>query len=128
MADIGRFIGQTPLIRLDHLSTTYHAEVWAKLESRNPGGSIKDRTAWALLKDAEARGLIRPGTVVIEATSGNTGVALAMACAAAGIKLVLFMPEGQSLERNSYFGLTERRSSKRHGKNGLWERSNARKR
>jgi len=103
MADIGRFIGQTPLIRLDHLSTTYHAEVWAKLESRNPGGSIKDRTALALLKDAEARGLIRPGTVVIEATSGNTGVALAMACAAAGIKLVLFMPEGQSLERKQLF-------------------------
>lgn len=103
MAEIERFVGHTPLIRLEGLSTTYHTNVWAKLESRNPGGSIKDRTAFALLDDAIAHGKVRPNTVIIEATSGNTGIALAMACASKGLKLVVFMPEGQSLERRQLF-------------------------
>ena len=94
MADIYPLVGQTPLIRLQHLSNKYGTSVWAKLESRNPGGSIKDRTAFSLLHDAMDKGLIHADTVIIEATSGNTGIALAMACAAMGLKLVVFMPEG----------------------------------
>ena len=103
MADIYPLVGQTPLIRLQHLSNKYGTSVWAKLESRNPGGSIKDRTAFSLLHDAMDKGLIHADTVIIEATSGNTGIALAMACAAMGLKLVVFMPEGQSLERRQLF-------------------------
>lgn len=103
MADVARFVGRTPLIRLTGLSEQYNTAVWAKLESRNPGGSIKDRTAFALLQDALDQGLIRADTVVIEATSGNTGIALAMACATMGIRLVVFMPEGQSMERKQLF-------------------------
>ncbi|MCY0877362.1 MAG: cysteine synthase A [Firmicutes bacterium] len=103
MARVDAFVGNTPLIALEHLSKTYRTEAWAKLESRNPGGSIKDRTAFALLDDAIRRGKVQPHTVIIEATSGNTGIALAMACAARGLKLVVFMPEGQSLERKQLF-------------------------
>lgn len=103
MADIARFVGQTPLVELAGLFERYHTHVWAKLEARNPGGSIKDRTAFALLNDAIARGKVKENTVIIEATSGNTGIALAMACAALGLKLVVFMPEGQSLERRQLF-------------------------
>ncbi|MCY0899910.1 MAG: cysteine synthase A [Firmicutes bacterium] len=103
MARVDAFVGDTPLIALEHLSRLFHTNVWAKLESRNPGGSIKDRTAFALLDDAIRRGKVQPHTVIIEATSGNTGIALAMACAARGLKLVVFMPAGQSLERKQLF-------------------------
>ncbi|PSR20772.1 MAG: cysteine synthase A [Sulfobacillus acidophilus] len=103
MADIGQIVGQTPLVELTGLSAQYGTHVWAKLEARNPGGSIKDRTAYALLEDAKARGRIHSDTVIIEATSGNTGIALAMACAALKLELVIFMPEGQSLERKQLF-------------------------
>jgi cysteine synthase A len=90
-------------MELTGLSAQYHTHVWAKLEARNPGGSIKDRTAYALLDDAQARGLLHTDTVIIEATSGNTGIALAMACAVRHLKLVIFMPEGQSAERKQLF-------------------------
>lgn len=103
MADIARFVGQTPLIELTGLSERYSTPVWAKLESRNPGGSIKDRTAFALLDDAVSRGKVHANTVIIEATSGNTGIALAMACASRKLKLVVFMPDGQSIERKQLF-------------------------
>lgn len=103
MADVGRFVGHTPLIELTALSNRYRTHVWAKLESRNPGGSIKDRTAFSLLDDAVDRGQVTMDSVIIEATSGNTGIALAMACASRGLKLVVFMPEGQSLERKQLF-------------------------
>ncbi|MBX5466435.1 MAG: cysteine synthase A [Firmicutes bacterium] len=103
MAQLEALIGNTPLVRLDEISARFGAEVFAKLESFNPGGSIKDRTAWALIKDAQERGLIRPDTIIIEATSGNTGIALAMVCAILGLRLVVFMPEGQSLERRQLF-------------------------
>ena len=103
MADIARFVGQTPLIELAGLSQQYGTHVWAKLESRNPGGSIKDRTAFSMLNDAMEKGKIHENTVIIEATSGNTGLALAMACAAMKLKLVVFMPEGQSRERKQLF-------------------------
>lgn len=97
------YIGNTPLIRLNHLSDEYGANVLAKLEAFNPGGSIKDRTAWSLVKDAEARGQITKDTILVEATSGNTGIALAMVAAVMGIRLVVFMPEGQSIERKQLF-------------------------
>lgn len=97
------YIGRTPLVRLNHLSDAYGATVLAKLESFNPGGSIKDRTAWSLIKDAESRGQIHQDTVLIEATSGNTGIALAMVAAVMGLRLVVFMPEGQSMERKQLF-------------------------
>ncbi|PSR28046.1 MAG: cysteine synthase A, partial [Sulfobacillus benefaciens] len=97
------FIGRTPLVRLEHLSRTYQAEVYAKLEFFNPAGSIKDRTAWSLVQDAMRRGQIQSDTVLIEATSGNTGIALAMIAAVMGLKLVIFMPEGQSMERKQLF-------------------------
>ncbi len=96
-------IGHTPLIRLNHLSDEYGATVLAKLEAFNPGGSIKDRTAWSLIKDAEERGQIAEDTILVEATSGNTGIALAMVAAVMGIRLVVFMPEGQSMERKQLF-------------------------
>lgn len=97
-------IGGTPVVHLTRLSEQTGATVWAKLERNNPGGSVKDRTAWALIADAEERGLIRPGrTTLVEATSGNTGIALAMLAAARGYKLVLVMPEGQSIERKQLF-------------------------
>jgi len=96
-------VGRTPLVPLGGLSRETGAEVWAKVERQNPGGSVKDRTAWALIQDAEQRGVIQPGSVLVEATSGNTGIALAMLAAARGYRLVLVMPEGQSVERKQLF-------------------------
>ncbi len=96
-------VGKTPMVPLTTLSQETGASVWAKLERQNPGGSVKDRTAWALIQDAEERGRIHPGSVLVEATSGNTGIALAMLAAARGYRLVLVMPEGQSIERRQLF-------------------------
>jgi cysteine synthase len=92
-------IGRTPLVRTPRLSAGLHADVLFKLESFNPMSSVKDRIGRAMIEDALARGLIREGTVVIEPTSGNTGVGLAFVCAAKGIPLVLTMPETMSIER-----------------------------
>ena len=92
-------IGKTPLVRLSRITRNCVAQVLAKLESKNPMGSIKDRVAWAMVKDAEERGLLRSGSVVIEPTSGNTGIGLALVCAVRGYRLVLTMPETMSLER-----------------------------
>jgi cysteine synthase len=91
-------IGSTPHVRIHRL---YDAgiEVWVKLERANPGGSIKDRIALAMIEDAEARGMLQPGSVVIEPTSGNTGIGLAMVCAVKGYRLILVMPESFSIER-----------------------------
>jgi cysteine synthase A len=101
---ITELVGGTPLVRLDRLSRETGAEVFAKLERNNPGGSVKDRTAWALIRDAEERGLITPGrSTLIEATSGNTGIALAMIAAERGYRMILVMPEGQSIERKQLF-------------------------
>jgi len=91
-------IGRTPIVRLHRLAPE-HATVYAKVESFNPGGSVKDRLALAIILDAEARGQLKPGDTVIEATSGNTGVALAMVCAARGYKFVATMSETFSIER-----------------------------
>ncbi|MBL8279926.1 MAG: cysteine synthase A [Pelomonas sp.] len=90
-------IGNTPHIRLQRLFGG--AEVWVKSERSNPGGSIKDRIALAMIEDAEARGLLKPGGTIIEPTSGNTGVGLAMVAAVKGYKLILVMPDSMSVER-----------------------------
>lgn len=90
-------IGNTPHIRLQRLFAG--AEVWVKSERNNPGGSIKDRIALAMVEDAEARGLLKPGGTIIEPTSGNTGVGLAMVAAVKGYRLILVMPDSMSIER-----------------------------
>ena len=91
-------IGRTPVVRLARISPPRVA-LYAKVESFNPGGSVKDRLAIAIILDAEARGLLKPGDTVVEATSGNTGVALAMVCAARGYKFVAVMADSFSIER-----------------------------
>ena len=91
-------IGCTPVVRL-HRIAPRNVTVYAKVESFNPGGSVKDRLAIAIILDAEARGLLKPGDTVVEATSGNTGVALAMVCAARGYRFVATMSETFSVER-----------------------------
>lgn len=90
-------IGNTPHIRLSRLFPEH--EVWMKLEKNNPGGSIKDRIALSMIEDAEKRGLLREGSVIIEPTSGNTGIGLAMAGAVKGYRVILVMPESMSMER-----------------------------
>jgi cysteine synthase B len=97
--DIVQSIGNTPLIELKRLSPKPGVRIWAKLESRNPTGSIKDRVARALIEDAEARGLIGPGQVILEPTSGNTGISLAMICSRKGYPLKVVMPDNVTPER-----------------------------
>jgi cysteine synthase A len=92
-------VGGTPLVRLRRLPGAGSAAVLAKLEAANPGGSIKDRIALAMIEDAERRGVLRPGATVVEPTSGNTGIGLAMVAAVKGYRLVLTMPEDMSEER-----------------------------
>jgi cysteine synthase A len=97
--DAAELIGKTPLVRLARLSPPDGAVIYAKLESQNPGGSIKDRPASAMIAAAEKAGQIRTGATIIEATSGNTGISLAMIAAARGYRCVLVMPEDMSVER-----------------------------
>ncbi|MEI2783199.1 MAG: cysteine synthase A [Candidatus Competibacter sp.] len=95
-------IGNTPHVRINRLFSDRSVEVWMKQERTNPGGSIKDRIGLAMVEDAERRGTLKPNTVIIEPTSGNTGIALALVSAAKGYRLILTMPESMSLERRRY--------------------------
>src|SRR4051812_26276497 len=96
--DITQTIGRTPVVRLNRLAPA-GVSVFVKVEAFNPGGSVKDRLALAIVLDAERRGALKPGQTVVEMTSGNTGVALAMVCAARGYPFIAFMPESFSVER-----------------------------
>lgn len=98
-ADVTRLIGNTPLIRLNRLVGPEMAEVCLKLESFNPGGSVKDRPALSMVEAAEAAGLLGAGSIIVEPTSGNTGIGLAMVAAARGYRAVIIMPEHASKER-----------------------------
>ncbi|QIC15545.1 cysteine synthase CysM [Providencia vermicola] len=101
MATLEQFIGNTPLVKLQRLTEGMDAEIWVKLEGNNPAGSVKDRAAYSMITEAEKRGEIKPGDTLIEATSGNTGIALAMIAAVKGYHLKLLMPENMSKERQA---------------------------
>lgn len=100
-ATLEQFVGNTPLVRLKRLAGKTTNAVFGKLEGNNPAGSVKDRPALSMIQDAERRGEITPGDTLIEATSGNTGIALAMVAAMKGYRMVLIMPEHMSLERRT---------------------------
>lgn len=97
--DIAATVGRTPMVELRRIGAGLPARIVAKLESRNPCGSVKDRIGVSMIEDAERRGDLRPGTTIVECTSGNTGIALAFLCAARGYRLILTMPERMSAER-----------------------------
>ncbi len=99
--DITQLIGSTPMVRLNKLAGTGMAEVLVKLEAFNPGGSVKDRIALSMILAAEADGRLQPGATIVEPTSGNTGIGLAMLAAARGYRLIIVMPDTMSAERRS---------------------------
>jgi len=104
-ADITKTVGNTPLVRLARLAEGLDADVVAKVESFNPLSSVKDRIGVAMIEDAESKGLIKTGAVIVEPTSGNTGIALAFVCAARGYRLILTMPDTMSVERRQLLGV-----------------------
>ncbi|MBI5789515.1 MAG: cysteine synthase A [Candidatus Schekmanbacteria bacterium] len=98
-ANVLEMIGKTPMVKLNRVVTPNMADVYAKIEARNPGGSVKDRICYSMIKDAEEKGLIKKDTIIVEPTSGNTGIGLAMVAAVRGYRLILTMPETMSMER-----------------------------
>ena len=119
-------IGNTPHVRINRLFGQTH-EVWMKLERANPGASIKDRIALAMVEDAEKRGLLKKGSVIVEPTSGNTGIGLAMVAAVKGYKLILVMPESMSVERRrimAAYGATFELTPREVGMKGAMARAN----
>lgn len=124
-ANILETIGRTPHVRLNKLFPDH--EVWIKLEKNNPGGSIKDRIALAMITDAEEKGLLFPGSVIIEPTSGNTGIGLALVAAVKGYPLTLVMPESMSIERRrlmSLYGAAFVLTPREKGMKGAIEKAN----
>lgn len=97
-------IGNTPVVKLSRLFENRH--VWVKLERNNPGNSIKDRISLAMIEDAEKKGILKPDSVIIEPTSGNTGIGLALVAAVKGYKVILVMPESMSVEHFYYDYIT----------------------
>ena len=96
-------IGKTPLVKINQLVKDLNVSIIGKVEARNPGGSIKDRVCKFMIEEAEKQGLIKPGSIIIEPTSGNTGIGLAMVAAVKGYELILTMPENMSIERQNLF-------------------------
>src|SRR4030042_481190 len=117
--DITELIGNTPLVRLNHITAGAQAEVVAKLESFNPCSSVKDRIAISMVKAAEEAGLIGKDTVIVEPPSGNTGIALAVVCAARGYRLILTMPETMSVERRHILSIFGAELVKTPGSEGM---------
>ena len=120
-------IGNTPHIRINRLFNP-RVEVWMKAERANPGGSIKDRIALSMIEDAERRGILKPDSVIIEPTSGNTGVGLAMVCAVKRYKLILVMPDSMSIERRKLmaaYGATFELTPRELGMKGAIEKASA---
>jgi cysteine synthase A len=101
--NIIKLIGNTPIVKLNRIPGPEDAEIWAKLESANPGGSVKDRIALSMIEAAELEGKLKPGGTIIEPTSGNTGIGLALISAVRGYRLILTMPETMSIERRQIF-------------------------
>ncbi|MDM7995043.1 MAG: cysteine synthase A [Acidobacteriota bacterium] len=129
--DITKLIGHTPLVRLNRILDSGTNTIAAKLEQFNPCASIKDRPALGMIEDAERRGILQPGATIIEATSGNTGIALAFIAAARGYRLILTMPESMSIERRNLlklFGVELELTPARLGMKGAIERADAIKR
>lgn len=100
-SNITELIGKTPLVQINRVSGESKATIFGKLENSNPGGSVKDRLGYALIEDAEQRGVLSKDSVIIEPTSGNTGIGLAMTCAVKGYRLIVTMPESMSIERRN---------------------------
>ena len=117
--DIGNTIGNTPLVKFKRITGDAGAEVCGKLESFNPLGSVKDRIAVAMIDDAEQRGLIGPGSTIIEPTSGNTGIGLAFVCAARGYRLIIAMPDTMSVERQQMLAFLGAEVQLTPGKDGM---------
>jgi len=123
-----RLIGRTPLVRINRLRSGSSAEIWAKLEGFNPGGSVKDRIALSMIEAAEAEGTLKPGGTIIEPTSGNTGIGLALVAAVKGYKLILTMSETMSMERRlllESYGADLVLTPGEKGMMGAWDKAEA---